>query len=588
MLGLPTTAEIGRIISILAGIDPSGTLSYNATLSQRIEKAFEKWPIPPKIHESFKDLLLVLNDGDGAKDSDKEMGEHIKHVHRVSEAYADQLNIPKDKRLEVEACFNHLHHIYDWIGVRSVAKYIARKWQENDATRGEIEYQDLLTTVDQLIESNLGMPTEELFCDYDKRHLSERVYLIDKPRLLGIQRCLSHLTSTIQRMVIQSRPGKLSKKKLAPYWAFAKVLADLMKEESQAFYRRGYDPDERCFYYYSYSFISYNWDPIMARLIFQAHKRLNDEKINIGGSVLRLFNDSGEGIGIRKIKDKEDSGTEGLLTFMMNESTCKRVNDRKYRGGAKSRLLRVGKMLFPHAGLGWRICPRCGKLFTDFGENLEDLYSTVAFGPDLLPDINVAWDHRTSMEEEHEKYGDFGVVQCIFCGSLTRPYDSPLILQSGIKSERHYVMEGIFRELGLVVGNAKHIIFAGYSLPKDDYVYRCFFQSSWAGKIAKGRRESRFCSLINYDPGYARSVGYIPWLEGNEIKKYLRSKKGETSTKETVRNLLGLFDKSDIRLSLLGFPGVVTKRSDKDLREATIDLLYPKRCFPEGFPIKRK
>ncbi|MBE9581237.1 MAG: hypothetical protein IMF18_06425 [Proteobacteria bacterium] len=244
-----------------------------------------------------------------------------------------------------------------------------------------------------------------------------------------------------------------------------------MWEESEAFHRWDYRPDQHRFYYYSYAFISYNWDPVMAWLIFNAHKQVNDSKLPLGRSTLRLFNDSGDGIGIRKILDEYDTGDEDLLAFMMNESTCKRINDPKYHGDGKSRVVRVGKMLFPHAGLAWRICPRCGRLFTDFGRTFEDLYSTVAFGPDLLPGLNDAWKPRTEEEREHNRRGEYGVIQYVFCGSITRPYDAPLILQSAMKSERHYVLEGIFRELGLVVGNARHLVFAGYSLPKDDYIY---------------------------------------------------------------------------------------------------------------------
>lgn len=583
-LGLPTTAQIGKIISILAGVYPYGERQNNTPLKERIDEAFKGWKLHPVILRSFRDLLLVLYDGDGAKSPEQVMRNHKKHVRKVVNKYCGEFSIPEQKRIEVGHYFDNLHHVYDWNGVRSVARYIARKWEEKKAKRGELIYRDLLTTIDQLVALDMAMPTEELF--YRKGDAPDRIYLIDKHRLLGVQRCIAHLTSTIQRMVVQVTPAKLSKKKLTPYWKFAEVLADLMHDESQAFYNRGYKTDERQFYYYTYSFISFNWDPIMAWLIFHAHKKINDTKPRIGSSVLRLFNDSGDGIGIRKISDKEDRGDENLLAFMMNESTCKRINDPKYQGGKNDRLVRVGKMLFPHAGLGWRICARCGKLFTDFGPNLDDLCSTVAFGPDLLPDINRAWRHRTKIEAEYQEHGECGVIQCIFCGSVTRPYDSPLILQSGIKAERHYVMEGIFRELGLVVGNARHIIFAGYSLPKDDYIYRCFLQSSWAGQPAEQRKGNRFCTLISHDPAYAKRNGFKPWLYEKDILAYLGHKTAKTESKTTIRNLLELFDIKDIRVSLLGFPNIVTDHRSKNLREATIDLLYPRHCFAEGFPIK--
>jgi hypothetical protein len=47
-----------------------------------------------------------------------------------------------------------------------------------------------------------------------------------------------------------------------------------------------------------------------------------------------------------------------------------------------------------------------------------------------------------------------------------------------------YVLEGVFRELGLVTGNAQHLVFAIYSFPRENCLYRGFFQVAWAGKSA--------------------------------------------------------------------------------------------------------
>ena len=578
-LGLPTTDDIGRIISVLAGVAPEGGLE-NALLEKRFKRAFKGLRVHSELEKAFKDLLLLLFDGDGAESPLDALRQHKKHVKKMSQEYASEFGLSRDDRENVEHYFSQLHVVYDWIGVRSIVKYIARRWDEDKKRRGEIVYTDLLTTVDQLYESNLAIPTGELF--HPKNQRPDSIYLIDKHRLLGVKRCLTHLTATIQRIIIQKKPGRFSQKRLRPYWTIARTMGELMKEESEAFHRWRYRTDERRFYYYSYAFISYNWDPVMAWLIFKAHKEINDSRLRLGGSTLRLFNDSGDGIGIRKIMDKYDTDDEDLLAFMMNESTCKRINDPKYQGGEKSRVVRVGKMLFPHAGLAWRICPRCGKLFTDFGHTFDDPDSTVAFGPDLLPGLNRAWKLRTKDEVKHQRHGEYGVIQCIFCGSITRPYDVPLILQSAIKSERHYVLEGIFRELGLVVGNARHLVFAGYSLPKDDYIYRCFFQSAWAGKDLP-----RFCSLINYDPQYAKAMGSKAWLEGDDVLSYRQSQKAKPHAKETIRNLLELFDLKNIRVSLLGIPDILTNHPDKDPKEALIDLLYPRRCFSQGFPLRR-
>lgn len=585
-LGLPKTEDTGRIISILAGIYP-GKGFINKSLNKRLRDAFHNYDaIPKDIIGSFENLLLLLFDGDGAQSPETALEGFKKHVHMMALEHADKFSLQREARERVEHELYLLHTRYDWIGVRSIAQHIARQWDRDSKKRGAILLRDLLTTVDQLYEADLSIPTKELFQPIENKTGGES-YLIDKHRLIGVKKCLTLLTSTIHRILAQEKPGKFSKSKLRPYWNIAQCLAELMADESIHYYNRGLKTNTRQFYYFSYAFISFNWDPVMAWLTFHAHKKINDEKRKVGQSVLRLFNDFGDGIGIRKILDDDDRDSKDLLAFMMNESTCQRVNDPKYQDTDKSRLIRIGKMLFPHAGLCWRLCPRCGKLFTDFGSELGDIYSTVAFGPDLLPDINSAWKCRREDEEsKYKKEGYSGAIECIFCGSITRPGDAPLILQSAIKPERHYVLEGIFRELGLVVGKARHIVFAGYSLPKDDYIYKCFFESAWADRESDGNK--RYCTLVDYDNEYCKDSPTAPaWLKNREIVDYLRSTRASKATQEVVERFLELFDIDKLRVSLRGIPDIVTNRPGMDSKEALIDLLYPEEWFPGGFPVRR-
>lgn len=490
-LGLPPTDDIGNIISTLAGVDPDQGGYVNSKLDARIEKAFTGKVIDPALRKAFKDLLLLLCDGDGVTDDANLISQHRQYVKNLSIEIAKRNNLTKDESVRVEHWLFSLHADYDWVGLRSIVQYIARKWDNKKNRRGDVSYRDLITTIDQLYESELAIPTEELFF---KGKRPDDIYLIDKNRLIGTKKCLSHLSASIIRILAQEKPGYFSKEKICPYWTMARTLAKLMVDEAEVFFKHGMRTNDRRFYYFSYAFISFNWDPVMLWLIFHAHKEINDKRLKIGNSILRLFNDSGDGIGIRTMKDKYDADDD-LLSFMMNEATCKSINEPKYQGGENSRLVRVGKMLFPHAGLSWRICSRCGKLFTDFG-NLDDLYSTVALGPDLLPGINNAWKNRTKEEDRYCRTGKYGVVQCIFCGSITYPYNSPLILQSLIKPDRHYVMEGIFREMGLVVGNARHLLFAGYSFPIDDISIVAFSSLHWLEKDQKTKHHFAHSSIL--------------------------------------------------------------------------------------------
>jgi hypothetical protein len=574
-LGLPVTEEIGKILSRLAGISDRDMM--HEPLRKRINKAFAGKKVSDDLKNEIENLLLLLFDGDGAPDNRKAFKKHDdiieKLLKKLQKGVLKKYKLTKRQQKDLEYNLRNLHRQYDWVGVRSIAKYIARKWQ--NGKRREFELYDFLTTVDQLYKMNLAIPTEELF--YPKNDRDETIYMIGENRLLNVKKCLTHLMSTIQRMLFQD---KAVRKKILPYWTIAQHLAQLMEEESGEFFDKGYPVNKRKFYLFSYALISFNWDPIILWLIFKAHKDINDkrDKIHVkSDKILRLFNDAGDGIGFRKIPDKHDDAND-LFALMMNEQACITANNPNY--AKDERIMRIGKILFPHAGFGWRICPRCGKLFTDFGDNWEeDVWSSLPFGPDLLPGFQQKWHPRTIKEEKEWQEGNFGAMQCIFCGAMTHPSDCPLILQSAIKSDRHYVLDGIFREMGLIIGNARHLVFAGYGLPKDDFIYKCFFQSSLAGQHTGDKK--KYCSLVTVDKNYRHTKGKV-WLKNDDIKKYLSRKSSDEKTKSTIENLLQIIDQENIRISFYGVPDIITKHPSLSPKEALKDLLYP-----DGFPPNR-
>ncbi|UCG54918.1 MAG: hypothetical protein JSV32_01470 [Dehalococcoidia bacterium] len=97
--------------------------------------------------------------------------------------------------------------------------------------------------------------------------------------------------------------------------------------------------------------------------------------------------------------------------------------------------------------------------------------------------------------------------------------------------------------------------------------------------------EKPYCSLIDYDPDYEKSNA---WLGKDEIVEYLRSKKGKIYIKDIIKRLLDIFNLDRFRVSLISIPNIITKHPEKGTKEAFIDLLYPRVCFPEGFPLNRE
>lgn len=570
-LGLEGTEGLGKIISRLTGIGDH--VSMDSSLDERIDYAFEDYPISSDLKVELKDLLLLLSDANEPMGGTKLSRQA--HLQRLIHRHGKGLD--KAAKSELGSYLENLYRYYDWLGLRSIARYISRRW---DGYRKETELVDLLTTVDLLYDMELAIQTEGLL---GSGRPDENFWMIGKERLLGVRRCLVHLMSTIQRILVQETPGAISESLLGPYIDIAQNLTELMREESEVFLARDYEIDSRDFYLCSTAIVSFNWDPVLLWLLFRADQERSDSRIVLGDDeyLLRLYHDLGDGIGVRKFSEDEDR--QSVFALMMNEQACRTFNERD-RDLKRSKVMRISKILFPHAGFGWRICPRCGKLFIDFGDLGARVTSPLAFGPDLLPGLQKDWKPRTRAEK---LLGRFGVIQCIFCEALTYPYDCPLIMQSTMKYRRHHVLHGIFNELGLIVGNARHLVFAGYSLPKDDFLYKCFFQTAWAGKKPSDRE--KYCSLVLLDPEYRAQAGRGPWFERNELIQYLKkdcTRDEQVGVKQTIRNMLQIFDLDSIRVSVYGMPDIITSHPRLSSKEALKDLLYPLEVYG-NFPPRR-
>ncbi|EFG88963.1 hypothetical protein CLCAR_1307 [Clostridium carboxidivorans P7] len=358
----------------------------------------------------------------------------------------------------------------------------------------------------------------------------------------------------------------MDKKSLDPYYQFTKILTDIMKEEGDIFDRRGYERDTRRFYLYSYAIISFNWDPVILWNIFNSHKEQNDNSYYLkDGLKLRLFDDFGTQIASIKIDSDEPE-----IWYTVEESQCKRINDYKY----PSRIVRIGKILFPHGIFGSRICPECGKYITTFGGSWNRL-STEVFGPSVLQDLQKSWKYKSENEKKNKK----GAIECPYCGQITYPFDMPLIMQTLAKQKSIPPLEEIKTEMGLLMKNAKHIIFAGYSLPLDDIMVKTFFMSSISGNDKNKLK----CTVINYDEDYKCAK---EWLTGSDIERYVKKSKN-ASVVECIENVCDIFNLENVRISLKGIPNVFMK-NEKCNRHKIIDLLYPKEYFPEGFPVSRE
>lgn len=421
-------------------------------------------------------------------------------------------------------------------------------------TNNKINMHELFTLLDQLIDNNMGF----------NAFVNGRTQFLRAERVKAARRCLILIIEELERFSIQNVPGYTDREKMEPYYEFAKVLTDLMIEEAQAFENRNYKRNTRRFYLFSYAIISFNWDPVILWNLFNVHKERNQNPIKLkDGLKLQLYDDFGTQISSTQLDDGESG-----ICYVTDEPQCKSINDYNY----PSRIIRIGKILFPHGMFGTRICPECGKSIISFAEKWDRL-STEIFGPSILKPLQKNWKYTTEKEKLYER----GAIECPYCGQITYPYDMNLIIQSLSKKRNAPILEELKTEMGLLMKNAKHIIFAGYSLPIDDIMVKTFFMSSISGSD----KHKLKCTILNYDKEYENSG----WLKGKNILEYIK-KSRNNSAAECIDNICDIFPLENIRVNLSGIPDVFMEKG-KCSRSKVIDLLYPEEYFNGGFPIRR-
>lgn len=421
-------------------------------------------------------------------------------------------------------------------------------------TNPSINMHELFTMLDQLIANSMGF---NAYFEGDSQFLRVE-------RVVSAKRCLILLIEELERVSIQHEPGFMDCEKVKPYYELADMLTTLMKEEAQYFDMKNYSRDTRKFYLYSYAIISFNWDTMLLWNIFNSNKSHNSSPLIFqDGLKLNLFTDFGTQIALADIYDDNYE-----ITYGVDESQCKAVNNTLY----PSRVMRIGKFLFPHGMFGSRICPECGKYITTFGGRW-DRFSSEVFGPSVFDKLQKNWQYKTQAELKYKK----GAIECPYCSQITYPYDMPLVMQTLAKKRNIPKLEEVKNEMGLLIKNAKHIVFAGYSLPFDDIMIKTFFMTSLSGK-----HKNKKCTVVNYDTDYNYDK---KWMKGDEIRKYVKETSHPGSA-ACIKNACDIFKIENVRVSLKGIPYIFLKDGICE-REAIIDLLYPKDAFKEGFPIER-
>ncbi|MCM3056218.1 hypothetical protein [Caldibacillus thermoamylovorans] len=514
-LGAGATASLG--IQMTSGIgDSLYKLSdeyANKSLRERVKEVFSH--AESDVQKSIENLLIVLD-----------------YNNRVDEetykASCYELGLSR-KRLK------ELQTIYDWEAVKKIIRRCPRN-KEN-----KINLQDLYNLIDMNIQSGTGLYVDAEF--------------IRPERLLPARNTLNMLTSLIHaegyRNLINNNMSTYEQ-----YYGFARILAKLMQEEGIERVEK-YPIDSRRFYMFSYAVISMNWDPIFLWLLFNAHREKNNsgEVPHIGNppAPMKLFHDLAHFMAVRKI-----DGDNPSHWFPMNETAVQRLNDPEH---VTSRRVRVGKFYFPHGCHGFRECPNCGKLTFYLGSKWK-LDSPDLFPPQIIKSL--AYPDMARSEEEMRAYeeGKYDAIQCTHCGEITEAHHSAIIMQTNFKGQHPPFIEEIQRDMKVAIEKAKHIIFFGYSLPEDDFIYR----SILASRKRMGIESPKVSVVVGKD-----AEAEDKWLKGDELENYTENYP-ESGFSTVVKRAIDILGKENLRGYAAGIPNVFLKEKHADEKKV-IELL---------------
>ena len=229
--------------------------------------------------------------------------------------------------------------------------------------------------------------------------------------------------------------------------------------------------------------------------------------------------------------------------------------------------MRIGKFYYPHGNLGFRRCPNCSKLNIKLGDQWENHSKSLFYNYPFASRFNS--ELRTPKEKEAFEKGFYDAIECPFCGTLTYGYNGAFVTQSSFKKEPPSFLREMEDDLKGTFAKAKHIVLMGYSLPKDDALWRTYFLSK------KGKGDV-FCSVVVGYKGEKRWINFgcvDSWLSKCKEKDE-SSRELDASGITAVETAMEIFGKENVRIYAGGIPQVFHNGID-DVRA----LLYPGHIF---------
>lgn len=554
-LGLPTTQDIYEILSIL--LDEQGYKSNPSTIRQRLDHINSKIPLDKAARKDFEMTLSLLLDGDGARTEQaaeecrqRSLNEYCLLYHKY---------FPDGKVYSFKHYLNHIYQKYLLIDLKAIMYSL-----KESSPDGKIDLVKILTTINNAIESNIAIPTKEIFPDETKETL--QLYYCERADLDGALNIYRLLVYKLFKHLLRNMNTSLLSRYEDFFYRLAKDFSELqtLNDVGKSFLRDNYLSP--------FAYLTYNWDPVLPFLGMKMNQKLNRELLgkSHAGTCKKVYMDFGSPFaGIKLSGEHMESAVYSFsedAAFLINAFT-KDSYTGKYTDVKSKILIKIIKLFVPHGLCNIRICPRCQNGFFIFPETLGKMdFRDIShlFCSDPIPsEVDMSFIKDSGYEKVKPKYlkGLPDELDCPICEHPVYFSNSFMEIQSIIKPEKPSAVNKIHFDYGDFFSQAKHVVSLGYSFPKDDVMNSVYLQTMRIQQKKLNVDEKAKVTAVLFSR--VRDLLLKPWYTVQETRNILADT--DPSILETITVLLTFFAEDKIRLNFMGFPSILDNVELKDI-----------------------
>ncbi len=508
-------------------------LSQNSSIKERLEKFLSDTRLFSKeVEEQFiadiEQTLSLLYDGNGA--TNQKEAKYIKE--KTFKGYIKTLA----QKSELKALYEHffgtyVFPYYDWLALKSLIQDILEIGE-----RDNISLQDILTIISKALFSNISIPTKELFPKEEKFTFPNRIYLNYPQRLQGAVRVYNLLVFKLFKYALE----ELNEEKLSKYRKFVNAVV----EECTSDISKGKSDEEILV---NTNLATLNWEPVIPFLFI---RRVRDKNQELKYKGLLLYLSYSAPFNVFNIKRRKEK------TYIVDEDGAFFVNELTKQKKLCKVNVKLIKFFVPHGLFNMRVCPRCQNIFLIFPDEvgkIEPKRLRELFYFDIIPTKEDLEYLRKVFNKEEILPSE---IVCPHCGNPTFFTDTFLQIQTVFKPQEPPLILKSYYDYAVSAAEADHLVFIGYSFPKDDIPHLITLLS--LGFNPSKHKRDRKMTLILYDTSL--TLREKIWFKYDEAIK-----KTNSYNQETLRNASKLIKKKNIRVTFFGFPDILDRVSPKEI-----------------------